>query len=142
MTDVEVITNGGGIVAVLAFLRWAVGLWATVRREDIDATTKSATADRESGARQVDRQVAAIDRINATVNEHTTRDLEAQAVVREAVARVEAKFDAAIDWLERTPPPGDVDLDRPPSERRRRRLRTVPEGHPAIGADSRKNRIP
>jgi len=128
---------------LLAFSRWAVGLWAQIRREDIAATTARATADRDADARQSDRQVAAIDRIAATVNDHTARDIAAQAEVKQAVVRVEAKVDAALDWQERTPV-GDVGDDRPPSEyserRPRRRLRTVPEGHPALGADSRKNR--
>jgi len=118
-----------------AFAKWAIGLWAEVRRDEITAMTARATADRESDARLGDRHVAAIDRINATVNDHTTRDIAAQAEVKQAVVRVEAKFDTALGWIDRERTPvGDVDsLDRPPSEhseRRRRRIRTGPEGNP------------
>lgn len=90
--------------ALLAFARWALGLWATIRREDISAAKDRAALDREAAIRVTDRQIAAIDRIAAQVSDHTARDIAAQAEVKEAVVRLEAKVDTVLDWQERTTP--------------------------------------
>jgi hypothetical protein len=78
----------------------------------------------------VERWIAALDRIAVAVSEHTKTDLEHHAAVREAVIRLDAKVDAALDWRERTPV---EDVPLPPQRRdptsERRRLRTVPSGH-------------
>lgn len=74
-------------------------------------------------SRVAERMIAAIDRISARVDE-----------TRESVVRLEAKVDSALDWRERSAPteaPSD-ETEHPPGDRRKRsRLRTGPEGHPA-----------
>lgn len=101
-------------------------------------------------ARIVERWIATLDGVSKAVADHTRVDLEHHAEVREAVVRVEAKVDSALDWQRRTPsqgftrvPPDDdsepesrrattaTDRDRTPSERRRAqaaRNRTPPYG--------------
>lgn len=123
MTDGEItiatsLMSGAGI-GLAAVTRWAVALWATIRREDIAATKESATLKREQDARLVERQIATIDRVAIMVDEHTARDLAAQAEVKQAIVRLEAKFDAR-DWYERTP--------APPEDNSQRR-RTSPQGY-------------
>jgi hypothetical protein len=88
-------------------------MWMTIQREKIAASRETAIADRDANIRMTDRQVAAIDRVSATVSDHTVRDIAAQAEVKEAIVRVEAKVDSAL------------------GRRKRSRLRTGPEGHPA-----------
>ena len=123
MTDPELAALGGAIITaggtVAAVLRWTVGQWATVRREDIAAAKESAKLKREADERAVDRQVATVDRLAASVNDHTAKDLAHHAEVKQSIVRLEAKVDAALDWRERTPPPPDD------SQRRR----TNPHGY-------------
>jgi hypothetical protein len=54
-------------------------------------------------SRIVERVIAAIDRIAASVDKHTATDLAHHAEVKEAVVRVEAKLDAERDARDRTP---------------------------------------
>lgn len=83
------------------------------------------------GARIVERLIAAIDRIATSVDAHTKIDLEHHAEVREAVVRLEAKFDARhdsesfrrVDLDERTPESVRASTA---SELRRRKHRTPP----------------
>lgn len=80
--------------------------------------------------RVAERWIAALDRIASSVDNHTKVDLEHHADVKEAVIRLDAKVDAALDWRERTPVepfPAQPQRREPASERRR--LRTVPSGH-------------
>lgn len=102
MSDYDVYIGPGVAGGVILFLRWAMNLWATIRREDIMAAKETATAQREAEIRITDRQVAAIDRIAARVDEHTAKDLAHHADVREAVVRVEAKVDSALAWQDRS----------------------------------------
>lgn len=118
-TDISIYIAPGVAGAVLWFLRWAVGLWATIRREDIDAVRINAIAQREADIRTVDRQVAAIDRIARSVEEHTVKDLAHHAEVKEAVVRLDAKMSA---W--------SAPVEIPPehsSERRRKAVRAATE---------------
>jgi hypothetical protein len=91
-------------------------------------------------SRIAERMIAALDRVAAKVEEHTTKDLEHHAEVREAVVRLEAKLDERLamwdrsDSFERperehTPPsiPRHTTASEA-SERRRRRVRTPPRG--------------
>jgi hypothetical protein len=131
VTDAEIglattlLTAAGGSLAVVT--RWAVGLWATIRREDIAATKESAALKREQDARLVERQIATIDRVAILVDEHTARDLAAQAEVKQAIVRVEAKVDSALDWRERFTPLEMQAVDPP---ERRDRIKTAPQGYP------------
>lgn len=95
-------------------------------------------------ARIVERWITTLDGVSKAVADHTRVDLEHHAEVREAVVRVEAKVDAALDWQQRSPsetfarvePESTrattaTDRDRTPSERRRAanlRNRTPPYG--------------
>jgi len=137
VTDGEItlaasVLSGAGI-GLAAVTRWAVSLWATIRREDIAQQKENATLKREADARLVERQIQSIDRISQLVDEHTAKDLAAAADVKATIVRVEAKVDAALDWRERFTP---VEMqavdpyaaDRPPSERRDR-IKTAPHGY-------------
>ena len=128
MSDPELATFasllGGAGLAIAGVARWAVALWATIRREEAFAAREDAKLKREADLRSVERQISSIDRIAALVDDHTAKDLAAQAEVRMAVVRVEAKLDAKINaqldaletaWRERTP------ADETPSQRNRRR---------------------
>lgn len=117
--DISIYIAPGVAGAVLWFLKWAVSLWATIRREDIATTRENAIAQREADARITDRQVSAIDRIMNEVKEHTAKDLAHHAEVKSAVVRVEAKLDA---WA--------APVEIPPehsSERRRKAVRAATE---------------
>ncbi len=126
MTDQEiglattVLTGAGAGLAIVT--RWAVALWATIRREDIAAAKEAATLKREADARMSERHLAAMDRLAIMVDDHTAKDLAAQAEVKIVVARIDAKLDAVIDWRERTPVP-------PIEESASTRRRTAPHGN-------------
>jgi len=122
MTDTELATlatAAGG--ALVAFCRWAVRLWATVRREAIDAA-KAAAARREA----FEAGVAAAQRAD---NERMVEALLEQARSNTALAgavvgkldQLATKLDTLVDWRDRQPP---LDED----ELRRRRARTAPNG--------------
>jgi hypothetical protein len=132
--------GGAAAVAMGGFgsmIKWTVGQWATIQRERITAETTRATADREADERRSDRQIAATDRIGVIVNDHTTRDVAAQADVRAAVVRFESKLDTVIQMHERTP----VGDERPASiESERRRNRSGPVPKPVPDHISRKHR--
>jgi hypothetical protein len=122
--------SGGAGLTLAGVIRWAVGLWATIRREDIAAQKEAAALKRAADERNVDRHIATVDRIAALVDEHTAKDLAAQAEVKQAVVRLEAKLDATLDWRERTPVGDEPGFsDRPASERRRGAARTAPRGY-------------
>ena len=57
-------------------------------------------------ARIMERMIAAIDAAAQRIAEHTTKDLEHHAEVKEAVIRLEGKMDGILDWNERTPVEG------------------------------------
>lgn len=133
MTDIELVAAVGGVLAPIAaagikFLVWLANLWAAIRREEITERSARAAADREASERRDDRQVAAMDRINTTINDHTTRDVAAWTDTSKSVARLEGKVDAALG-IERTPVGDEID---PPMRAGqidgRRKLRTVPQG--------------
>ncbi len=53
--------------------------------------------------RIAERLIQAIDRLGAKVDEHTIKDLEHHAEVRESVTRLEGRIDGILDERERTP---------------------------------------
>lgn len=123
MTDPELavlagaITTGGG--AILAIARWAVGLWAQVRREDIEATRETAAAQRLDAQRSDEAQRAD----GARIREALVEQAKSNAAVIGTIGKLMIKIDTLIEWRERTPPP-----DETPSERRRRNARTKLDG--------------
>ena len=134
MTDPEIaITTGVAAMPLFAgfakLVHWIVMQWAAIRREELEPRAANAAADREAAARRDDRTVAAMDRITATINDHTTRDVDAQTATSKAVVRLEGKVDEALNWRARQ---GTKEPEQTPSEHseRRRRLRTPPEGSP------------
>lgn len=74
--------------------------------------------------RVAERMIAAIDRVGVKIDDHTTKDLEHHADVREAVARMETRLDEQADWRERSTPVEGV-----PQTMHERR--TPPRGYPA-----------
>ncbi len=71
--------------AVLWFLRWAVLRWE-----------KNEQAKRDADIKVADRQVLAFDRIASRVDDHTAKDLEHHADVKESVVRSMAELDKSI----------------------------------------------
>lgn len=112
MSDVAMIgLLGTAGTALIAFLRWAVALWATVRREDISASKETAKLQREEGARMIDALLA-----QARSNAELGGKIEALG----------SKIETLVTWRDRTPVPVDMDeIDRPPSQR----SRTNPRGY-------------
>lgn len=115
MTDAELalLTAAGGTLAALG--RWAVGLWAAVRREDIMATKETAALQRAESGRMVEALLEQA-RSNATL----AGKLEGLA----------AKLDMLLDWpRERTPVEGHCDADLESERTAERRRRTAPRGY-------------
>lgn len=105
----QIVTTPGIVGMILLFLRWAVTRWEL-----------NESAKREAEIRISDRQTQSLDRIAGKVDEHTAKDLEHHAEVKEAVVKSMAdldksiaRMDAKLDvWSTATP------VDHP-SERRR-----------------------
>jgi hypothetical protein len=118
------IGTGGGTV-VIAFLRWAVTLWATIRREELEAAKANAVAQRADGSRMVEALLA-----QATSNAALAGSLQqSNAILGGKLDHLSDKLDLLVDLRERTPVEMPVShVDESPSDRRKR-LRTVPQGH-------------
>lgn len=100
MTDaqaiISIITAAAGGIGV--FLKWALGLWATVRREEMAAAKEAAALHREDNAQ---RTAALIEQAKANT------------ALAERIDELGGKLDNALR----------VWQDAPPSERRRRAAR-------------------
>lgn len=107
--SVQIVTTPGIVGMILWFLRWTVTRWEL-----------NESAKREAEIRISDRQTQSLDRIAGKVDEHTAKDLEHHAEVKEAVVKSIADLDKSISrmdakldvWSTATP------VDHP-SERRR-----------------------
>jgi hypothetical protein len=101
----------------IAFLRWVVGVWATVRREELAATAASQTAQREDNRRTVDALV---------------QNAEGNAVVASKLDNVVGRLDQMFQPRDEYTPPlgvplqprdpgeyGEYGAPRPPSQPRR-----------------------
>lgn len=127
-TTTQIIGGGGALAAFVMFLRWAVTMWATVRREDIAATAATAAAVRADGARMVEALLA-----QARSNAELGGTISASNV--ELAGRIEKltmKLDTLVEWRERTPVEGYEAPrlgDETPSERSRRRAAGSPSGY-------------
>lgn len=115
----------GGLSALALFLRWAVGVWATVRREDILSTKETAAAQRADAARIDEAQRAD----GAVMRQALVEQAKSNIAVMGAIREVVLKIDTLVEWRERTPVEGyPVPApDEHPSERRR--IRTAPQGY-------------
>jgi len=123
---VALITAGAG--GLVAFLRWVVIVWATIRREDISAAKENATLQRADGARMVDALLAQT-RSNAELAGTLERS---NAILVGRIDQLTLKLDTLVEWRERTPVEGHPlqVTDEHPSERRRAvRLQTAPRGY-------------
>lgn len=124
------IGTGGGTV-VIAFLRWAVTLWATIRREELEAAKANAVAQRADGSRMVEALLA-----QATSNAALAGSLQqSNAILGGKLDHLSDKLDLLVDLRERTPVEMPAPTEEHPSERRRR-MRTVPQGHRTPKPDS------
>lgn len=118
--ELAVVTTAGGGLAW--FMRWAVALWATVRREEVEASKAIAAERRAEGERMIEALLA---------------QARSNAELGGKLDKLTLKIDTLVEWRERTPVEGvpiprddAFTSDRPSSERDvRRRLRTVPQGH-------------
>lgn len=107
MTEAELVTlvTAAGTAAA-AGLRWAVRLWAAVRREAIAASKEAAAQQRADNERMIEALLA-----QARSNAELAGKLDQLAT----------KLDTIVEWRERTP----TDFEEPPS----RRARTNPHGY-------------
>lgn len=128
MTEPELAVLGAAGGGFAWILRWAVGLWAEIRREDIKATKESRAeelasakesrqATREDGAKMVAallHQAKSNEQV-AAGQEHSTTVLSGK------IDTLCMKLDTLVEWRERTP----VELPAVPSEdsKPRRQLR-------------------
>ena len=112
MTEAELIAliTGGG-TAVAAGLRWALKLWATVRREAIAATAASAAQASADHRQMIDALIA---------------QARSMAELGGKIEALAAQLNTLVEWRERTPV--DFADERP-------RNRTNPHGYrpPARG---------
>lgn len=103
-------TIGGGLAALAVAVSKAMSLWATIRREEIDAVRVTAKEARDAQAERDKRELGAMDRIADEVRAHTTTDIAHHNNVLQAVTRLEVKLSTR--------------LPDPPSERRRKQTPT------------------
>lgn len=114
MTDGELtalITAGVGGFA--GFCRWAIRLWATVRREGIVAAKEAAAHQRADSERMVSALL---------------EQVKSNAMLAGKLDQLSEKIELLVEWRDRTPIEMPAPTDEHPSERRRR-MRTVPQGH-------------
>jgi hypothetical protein len=131
----ELITLLGAVgTALLAFARWALRLWAQVRREQMAAAERAA-----------ERAIEAQKAVAAQASADHQRMIAALIGQAESMAHlgvyppISTKLDTLVDWRERTPVEGypRVDIDetelngeRTPSRPgSKRALRTNPQGY-------------
>jgi hypothetical protein len=111
VSNINIILAPGVAGMIIWFLRWAVTRWEL-----------NESAKREAEVKIADRQAMALDRIAGRVDDHTTKDLEHHAEVKEAVVKSMAELDKSIARMDAkldawaTP----VEVAEHPSERRRR----------------------
>jgi len=124
MTDPELALLGGGagttiVAGCIAFARWAMALWATVRREDIATAKETAALQRAESARMVEALLESARSNEALAGEHA----KSIALLCGKLDLLAARIDS-IGWREQTPV--EIPALREPSERNR--LRTPPRG--------------
>lgn len=134
-TTTQIVGGGGALAVVVMFFRWAMALWAEVRREDIAAGKETAAAARETSSTMVAALLAQARSNEQLAGEHAKSTLMLSGKIDALIV----KLDTIADWRERTPVEGiplvsdDAFTNpRPGSDRARRRLRTVPQGHRTI----------
>lgn len=124
MTEPELAVLGAAGGGFAWILRWAVGLWAEIRREDIKATKESRAeelasakesraATREDGAKMVAallHQAKSNEQV-AAAQQHST------AVLSGKIDNLCVKLDTLVEWRERTP----VEMAIPSEESKPRR---------------------
>lgn len=137
MSDIDATTTGIALSAVGAALVafgklavWFGNLWATLSREKVASERETAALNRANDTRIADQTSGAINHLASRVDDHTVRDLAAQAEVKASVMGFSAKLDTITLWQERTPAgmdnPQTPPRSNPPSERRPK-LRPVPK---------------
>jgi hypothetical protein len=112
-----------GCAAFAAFAKWAVGQWATVRREDIVATRDTAAAQRADTTAAVSAQRAD----GARMVEALLEQAKSNTAVIGKMGELMTKLDTLVEWRERTPVEGYPVVDEHSSERRR--VGTAPRGY-------------
>lgn len=118
---VGLITGVLGTGGLGAALRWAVRLWAQVRREAIAAEKDRTGQQRADTARMVDALIA-----NARGSAELAGEIaKSNAILSGKLDTVTEKIDALVEWRERTPVEGFPLVEPPPTrEPSERRTRT------------------
>lgn len=126
-TELLGILSSAGL-AIGAGLRWALRLWATVRREQMEAD--KAAAERGIEAHRAVAAQASLD--HQRMVEALVTQARSMAELGGKIDTLATKLETIADWRERTPVEGmrrvepepfDADLPAP------RRLRTNPQGY-------------
>lgn len=114
MTEPELLALiGGAGTAIAAGLRWALRLWATVRREDIEAARTAAAMVSADHRQMIDALIA---------------QARSMAELGGKIETLAARLDTLVEWRDRTPVEGyAVPID--PEDDRRRRAQTAPRGY-------------
>lgn len=138
MTDTEILAAAAAVIAPVAagamkFGHWAITYWGTIRRDEITAANESAALNRSNDTRIADQQTAAIDRIANVVNDHTARDVAAQARVEQAVVALTTRVDTIAEWRQRTPVEHIEDPPSRPSTSSERRRKAAQAAQAAQG---------
>lgn len=110
------------IGACAKLVHWLGTLWATISREKLTAEREAAALNRASDARIADQQSAAIANLASRVDDHTMRDIAAQAEVKAVVVSLASKIDTIASWQERTPAPSEDDPRPSLASERRKKL--------------------
>jgi hypothetical protein len=120
MTEAELVTliTAAG-AAIAGGARWALRLWATVRREAIAAAKEASAAQRADNERMIQALL---------------EQARSNAQLAGRIDQLTTKLDTLVEWRDRTPVEGYPAVDEHPSERRNR---TNPHGYrpPARGHD-------
>lgn len=114
MTEPELIALiGTAGTAVAAGLRWALRLWASVRRDDRTAAAASAAQASADHRQMIDALIA---------------QARSMAELGGKIETLAAKLDTLVQWRDRTPVEGyAVPID--PEDERRRQAKTAPRGY-------------
>lgn len=139
MTEPELAVVSAAGAGLGWIVRWAVGLWAEVRREDIasrkDAAIAAAAAAKEAAeiAKETNATMVGALLAQAKSNEQLAGEhARGTLMLSGKIDALLVKLDTIAEWRERTPVEGvpieDFSSERP-SSRPRQRLRTVPQGH-------------
>lgn len=126
-TAIALPSIGVVLVAFGKLAVWFGNLWATLSRERVASERETAALNRANDTRIADQTNGAINHLAARVDDHTVRDLAAQADNKAAIMAFAAKLDTIALWQDRTPiGTEEREPQNGPVSERRPKLRTAP----------------